>query len=186
MEKSFGIIITIIVIMSLLCSCWPVPVSHIQKSLQRSSLVPPAFSSVISNVAFCLHTASNFLYSPVFYHRLELYLIPLQSLNVFIMKDSHAPCCSLSYPTVTLTLSGHPLFPQTMQWWPSHSAITVSSRMEEMPSQNAPVQRIKVAILLLDLPCCGLVTHCGNILTTGKFHKNNPDRLCFRYKTPWP
>ena len=31
-----------------------------------------------------------------------------------------------------------------------------------------PVQRLKVAILPLDLPCSGPVTHSGEILTTGK------------------
>jgi len=40
--------------------------------------------------------------------------------------------------------------------------------MEEMPSLNMPVQRLKVAILPLDLPCSGPVTHSGEILTTGK------------------
>ena len=33
-----------------------------------------------------------------------------------------------------------------------------------------PVQRLKVAILPLDLPCSGPVTHSGEILTTGKSH----------------
>jgi hypothetical protein len=35
-----------------------------------------------------------------------------------------------------LTFSWYTLFPQTRQWKPSHSGITVSSGMEEMPSQN--------------------------------------------------
>jgi hypothetical protein len=30
--------------------------------------------------------------------------------------------------------------------------------MEEMPSENVPVQRLKVAVLLLGLQCSGLVT----------------------------
>jgi len=42
--------------------------------------------------------------------------------------------------------------------------------MGEMPSLNMPVQRLKVAILPLDLPCSGSVTHSGEILTTGKSH----------------
>ena len=42
--------------------------------------------------------------------------------------------------------------------------------MEEMPTLNMPVQRLKVAILPLDLPCSGPVTHSGEILTTGKSH----------------
>ena len=42
--------------------------------------------------------------------------------------------------------------------------------MEEMPSINMPVQRLKVTILPLDLPCSGPVTHSGEILTTDKSH----------------
>ena len=45
-----------------------------------------------------------------------------------------------------------------------------------MPSLNTPVQRLKVAILPLDLPCSGPVTHSGEILTTGKSHGKKPDR----------
>jgi hypothetical protein len=50
--------------------------------------------------------------------------------------------------------------------------------MEEMLSLNTPVQRLKVAVLPLDLPCSGPVTHSGDILTTGKSHgkKRNHDR----------
>ena len=51
--------------------------------------------------------------------------------------------------------------------------------MEEMPSLNMPVQRLKVAILPLDLPCSGPVTHSGEILTTGKSHRKKLDRLSF-------
>ena len=40
--------------------------------------------------------------------------------------------------------------------------------MEEKPSLNMPVQRLKVEILPLDLPCSGPVTNSGEILTTGK------------------
>jgi len=46
--------------------------------------------------------------------------------------------------------------------------------MEEMPSLSMPVQRLKVAILPLDLPCSGPVTHSGVILTTGKSHGKKP------------
>jgi len=46
-----------------------------------------------------------------------------------------------------------------------------------MPSLNMPVQRLKVAILPLDLPCSGPVTHSGEISTTGKSHGKNPDRF---------
>jgi len=38
-----------------------------------------------------------------------------------------------------------------------------------------PVQRLKVAVLLLDLPCSGPITHSGEILTTGKSHGKKPD-----------
>jgi hypothetical protein len=41
--------------------------------------------------------------------------------------------------------------------------------MEEMPSHNTTV--LKIAILPLDLPCSGLVTHSREIPTTGKSHK---------------
>ena len=49
--------------------------------------------------------------------------------------------------------------------------------MEEIPSLNMPVQRLKVAILPLDLPCSGPVTHSGDILTTGKSHGKKPDKF---------
>jgi len=49
--------------------------------------------------------------------------------------------------------------------------------MEEMPSQNMPVQRPKVAVLPLDLPCSGPVTHSREIVTTGKSHGKKPDRF---------
>ena len=39
-----------------------------------------------------------------------------------------------------------------------------------MPSLNMPVQKLKVAILPLDLPCSEPVTNSGEILTTGKSH----------------
>ena len=38
-------------------------------------------------------------------------------------------------------------------------------------------QRLKVAILPLDLPCSGPVTHTEEILTTGKSHGKKPDRF---------
>jgi len=39
------------------------------------------------------------------------------------------------------------------------------------------VQRLKVAILPLDLPCSGPVTHSGEILTTGNSHGKKLDRF---------
>jgi hypothetical protein len=50
--------------------------------------------------------------------------------------------------------------------------------MEKVPFQNMPVQRLKVAVLPLDLPCTGIVTHSGEILTTGKSPKKKLDGLC--------
>jgi len=49
--------------------------------------------------------------------------------------------------------------------------------MEEMPSLNKLVQRLKVPILPLELPCSGPVTHSGEILTTGKSHGKKLERL---------
>ena len=49
--------------------------------------------------------------------------------------------------------------------------------LEEMPSHNMPVQRLKIAVLPLDLPCFGLINRSEEILTTGKFHSKKPDRL---------
>jgi len=46
-----------------------------------------------------------------------------------------------------------------------------------MPSLNMPVQRLKVVILLLDIPWSGTVTHSVEILTTGKSHRKKPDRF---------
>jgi hypothetical protein len=47
--------------------------------------------------------------------------------------------------------------------------------MEEMPSLNTPVQKLKVATLPLDVPCSRPVTHLGKILTTGKSHGKKAD-----------
>jgi len=49
--------------------------------------------------------------------------------------------------------------------------------MEEMPSLNTPVQRLRLAILPLDVPCSGPITHSGEILTTGKSYGKKPDRF---------
>jgi len=49
--------------------------------------------------------------------------------------------------------------------------------MEEMPSLTMPVQRLKVAILPLDLACSGPVTHSGEILTTANSHGKKLDRF---------
>jgi len=52
--------------------------------------------------------------------------------------------------------------------------------VQEMPSQNMPVQRLKAAILPLDLPCSGLVTRSREIQTTGQSHKKKPDIISYR------
>jgi len=46
-----------------------------------------------------------------------------------------------------------------------------------MPSLNLPVQRLKVAILPLDLTCSGPVTHSGEILNTINSHGKKPERF---------
>jgi hypothetical protein len=40
-----------------------------------------------------------------------------------------------------------------------------------------PVQTLKAAILLMDLPCSGLVAYSQEILTTRKSHKKKPKGL---------
>jgi hypothetical protein len=49
--------------------------------------------------------------------------------------------------------------------------------MEKIPSQNMPVQKLKLAFLPLDLPCSGLETHSEEIPTTGKSHNKKKDEL---------
>jgi len=51
-------------------------------------------------------------------------------------------------------------------------AQTVSQPTVYANGLNMPVQRLKVAILSLDVPCSGPVTHSGEILTTGQSHQN--------------
>jgi hypothetical protein len=55
--------------------------------------------------------------------------------------------------------------------------------MEEMPSLNTPVQKLKVAILPLDLVCSGPVTHSGETLTTGKSDGKKPERFSLNDNT---
>ena len=40
---------------------------------------------------------------------------------------------------------------------------------------NGPVQRLKIAVLPLDLPCFGPLTHSGEIITTGKSRGKKPE-----------
>jgi hypothetical protein len=47
--------------------------------------------------------------------------------------------------------------------------------MEEIPSHSTPVQRLKVTILPLNVPCSGPVTHSGDISIIGKPHRKKPD-----------
>jgi len=51
----------------------------------------------------------------------------------------------------------------------------ISSASWGLVSLNVPVQRLKVAILPLDLLCSGPKTHSGEILTTGKSHGKRLD-----------
>jgi hypothetical protein len=44
-------------------------------------------------------------------------------------------------------------------------------------TQNMSVHRIKVAVLPLDLPCSGLLTYSGEILTIGKSQNMKLDGL---------
>jgi hypothetical protein len=46
-----------------------------------------------------------------------------------------------------------------------------------MRPHNMPVQRLKLAVLRLDLPCSGFLTHSGEILTTVKSHMQNPEGI---------
>jgi hypothetical protein len=52
--------------------------------------------------------------------------------------------------------------------------MSVASEIKEM-QYPITAQRLKVAILPLDLDCSGFVTYSGEILTTGTNHKNKPD-----------
>jgi hypothetical protein len=58
--------------------------------------------------------------------------------------------------------------------------------MEEMPSLDMPVQRLKVATLPLNLPCSGPVTHSGEILTTVKSHRKKPGRNYIKHVNRMP
>jgi len=55
-----------------------------------------------------------------------------------------------------------------------------------MPSLNMPMQRLKVEILSLDLPCSGTVTHSGEILNTGKSYGKKSDRFSLNDNTDMP
>jgi hypothetical protein len=64
----------------------------------------------------------------------------------------------------------------------SHSSLSVSSGIEVIPNQNMSIQRLKVAILPLDLPCSGIVTHSGKILAIGKSFKKKIKKWLLDYK----
>jgi hypothetical protein len=68
----------------------PVPVSRIQKSLQRSAMIPSAswgivfhYRGVIYYKSFCLHAVSSFSCIPVICPKFVLFLIPLQFVYLF-------------------------------------------------------------------------------------------------------
>jgi len=87
------IIIIIIIIIYLSWSwttCWPVPVSRIRKSLQRSTMIPSAnldssisLPWVIYFEAFYLHVVSSFPCIPVICPKLVLFVITLQFVHLF-------------------------------------------------------------------------------------------------------
>ena len=125
--------------------------------LTRSGLTNPEVSSKVCHDSFCHLENSVSLLWVIYYEAFYLHVV------------SSFSCIPAICPQLVLFL--------TRKWRPGHSGITVSSGMEEMPSLNTPVQRLKVAILPLDLPCSGPVTHSGEILTTGKSHGKKPDRF---------
>jgi len=102
-----------------------------------------------------------------------MYFIPaavilLESLPLIDLSNSH-PHLLVVYPVLT------------------NEAMTTESQrynclpgMQEMPSLNMPVQRLKVTILPLDLPCSGAVTYSGQNLTTGKSHGKKRDRFSLK------
>ena len=93
------------------------------------------------------------------------------AISVFLVQSAQ---WVFSYPTAILTLSPYTLFPQTRQWRPSHSGITVSSGMEEMPSPNMPIQRLNLAVLPLDISSSGFINRSEEMLTAAKSHKKKP------------
>jgi len=56
-----------------------------------------------------------------------------------------------------------------------HDSFCQLENSVSLPWVNMPVQRLKVAILTLELPCPGPVKHSGEILTSGKSHKFDDD-----------
>ena len=100
------IIIIIIIIYQSWCwaTCCPVPVSCIQKSLQRSAMIPSAswgisvsLPWVICYEAFYLHTVSSFSCIPVICPKLVLFLIPLEFVYLFCNRPSLSCCSSHVY-----------------------------------------------------------------------------------------
>ena len=107
---------------------------------------------------------------------------PSKFMNFFVLKKCVHYFWIVVYPTQQSSSPSHGIpFSQTRKWWPSHNSTTVSSGMEEMPSLNMLVQRLKVAVLPLDIPCSGPVTHSGEILTTGKCHGKKSDRFSLNH-----
>jgi hypothetical protein len=83
-------------------TCWPVPVSRVQKSLQRSAMIPSANRGVVFHIiynhiiyyeAFCLRVVSSFSCILVVCPKLELFLTRLQFVYLFCNCRS-VPCCS--------------------------------------------------------------------------------------------
>ena len=127
--------------------------------LTRSGLTYPEVSSNVYHDSFCQSDSSVSLPWVIYFEAFYLHVVSSFSCIPVI------PWPIL--PNIQLTFSWYILFSQTRKWRPSHSGITVSPGMQEMPSLNMPVQRLKVVILPLDLLCSGPVTHSGQILTSG-------------------
>ena len=83
------IIIIIIYLSWSWATCWPIPVSRIQKSLQRSTMIPStswgssiSLPWVIYFEAFYLHVVSSFPCIPVICPKLVFSLTPLQFVHL--------------------------------------------------------------------------------------------------------
>ena len=81
LKRIIGTIIIIIYLSWIWATCWPVPVSRIQTSLQRSAMIPSASWEIV--FYFYLHVVRSFSCIPVFCLKLVLFSIPLQFLYLF-------------------------------------------------------------------------------------------------------
>ena len=103
---------------------------------------------VIYFEAFYLHVVSSFSSIPVICPKLVLFLTPLQFVHLLCNLSK---CILLFFSCISSLL--------LLFFWRHFN----SPSFEEISSLNMPVQRLKVAILPLDIPCSGPVTHSGEI-----------------------